>query len=281
MIYGVSDQGKKSENCPRKINKKKKNIIYVNFIIMKRGRQNGGDRNQGGKVMKRGGRQNNNPIRSQVKKFLLSEMDLKGVDSECTGVVGSDLTTNGGICIINGLKMGNGSFRRADKQVTGRSLRCRFGITYSYKEELLSGDVEAQFVRVSVVIDKKPSDAFPTWSSIFANLDEDGAFTQNLRSSVSFKNTDRFRVLRDEEITFNPMYMHKGGLLTDTLTMREDRDWFIDLKNLKTEWAANSTTTLIADMEENAIYFVIRASSNTVHSTFSFHTSNRFRYIDL
>ena len=219
-------------------------------------------------------------VNRMVNQALSRSHDLKGVDLNFNGTATTTLTDNSAAHLINPLILGTGSFRRADRSVSMESIRVRWGLTFTYDRHAVSGNVENTTYRISIVYDKKPEASIPTWSNVFANLDNAGAFTQTLRSSVSFTNTDRFSVLRDEVGDLNPNFYYKGGVLDDKCKYSISGDWYINMRGKKSIYGVDKTTANVTDFEEGAVYVFVRVSHSDTHAVTGYAGTVRMRYRD-
>lgn len=216
-----------------------------------------------------------------VKSAVEKSVDLKGADSHVSVGIDTTLTTNVGMFLVNHINMGMGNIRRQDGDITMKSLRVKFLIETVFKHEAVLGNLKGQEVRVSVVYDKNPQGTVPTFNEIFANIDKDGTKATYFDSNVSYNNTDRFSVLRDEILTIMPAVADSVGT-EDKLDQLTRRDWYIDLKKRKLRLKRNVVSGVISDIVEGALYLIYKAKHQTVLYTTSTITHNcRLRFIDL
>ena len=160
------------------------------------------------------------------------------------------------------------------------SLRITGSISYTYGHDLVTGDIHSNSARISIVQDRDPSGVFPTWSNIFASLDNAGTFVTDYRSHLSFENTKRFKVLRQTFIDLNPKFYYKAGLTNDKCQLSKEFDIFIPLKGMHCGWNVQATTSNIADYDKNPIYFIIRMAQNPSHVSLAYAANCRLRYRD-
>ena len=163
-------------------------------------------------------------------------------------------------------------YHREGRSAWLKTLRVRIGLSYVYNETLVTGSISAISGRVTIVHDINPEGTLPSWSNVLANYDNSGATSQNFRSFASFQNTDRYRILRDEIIEFNPQYYHKAGLSDDKDTLAVERDYFLKFTNKKNQkgkevrFNPNATGGAISDIDRGAIYVYVRTTADTVRN---------------
>lgn len=222
-------------------------------------------------------------VQRMVKKALDRSVDLKGVDLSHNGVLIQDLTNNTDVVPIGLVALGDGMFRRKDREITLKSIRLKIGATCTYKHDTASGHLHNTSARFTLVWDTKPQDSPPKWNDIFGNLSDGGVVSANFRSTLLFQNTDRFRVLRDEIIPINQQVYAPPGLFPglETAQYSIERDWYVDLKGKKSIYTPNHAAATLSGVEQGILYLVSRASYAADHTSTAYHANARVRFTDL
>lgn len=225
-------------------------------------------------------------LQRAVKREVQRNKIVQGCDIGLITQVGSaiatDMTTNADIFWVNNIDMGDGNLKRNNATVFQKSIRLRMRFaTYFYHKEIL-GYVLGQMLRVSVIFDKKPDLAIPTINEVFANITTGGAKTTNFFSSLSFNETDRFKVLREEIFCVNPGALALKGIAGDYIEYLDYRDWYIPLKGKRLEYKRNiAVPGGVHDTEYGAIYVMVRAAyAETDHIVSTCQINSRLRWTE-
>lgn len=161
-----------------------------------------------------------------------------------------------GITELNNILQGAGVYERIGVKILMKNIRIR-GMLYAHQTTDLC------YVRLSVVYDRQPNGAAAAITDIFQ--DSNGAAATNIDSGVNITNKNRFTVLRDQCITFDPAHSLSCGI-----------DWFIPCR-LQTEYKASGVT--IGNISTGSILLIAAAINASGYVNFT-NFRSRIRYED-
>lgn len=209
--------------------------------------------------------------------------ELKGMDTLLTlAPIPATLGTNAGVAVVNLIQPGAGSFNRIGRRVTHKSLRirCQYNAVVTLAA---TPNVSFGFVRMVVVFDKQPSSgAIPAFSDIFSVTEQGGGESPTLLSPIRYDNTDRFRVLKDSVIEFNPGMIPPGATTGGTVQLVKTVDEYIKLGGRESVYSGQTIPQTIADISSGAIYVIFRATdaASPFFVNVSANSFARLRYSD-
>lgn len=218
--------------------------------------------------------------RGAARQHLATE--VKGLDTSLNLAPIIDTTnTNAGIFVVNLARAGTGFYSRIGNKIRMKSLRVRGIMQFITTPAATTADIKGNWVRMAVVYDSSPnSGSIPTYDTIFGNTDQAGTTTTNQLDALKFANTQRFSVLRDRIVPYNPPAITTAGT-TNVFSQLVAFDEFIPLKGAMTQYSTDSSPMTIADIEHGALYVIFRANTNDVVSYCQITDSQaRLRYYD-
>lgn len=209
-----------------------------------------------------------------LQRAQMASLPKKGVDSLLTlAAIPSDTGTNAGVQCLNLVAPGSGSWNRVGRSVHLRSLRIKAEVSIlDNTPETLRG----MGVRMLIVWDQQPAgDSLPVFSDIFGLTTQTGTESSTVLCPPRYDNMERFRVLRDELIDFNPT-----SDTTTSIVNNIQIDRYIKLNNLQTNYKGQSDPSTIADISTGALYIIWRVTNTTSVASVSANSVARLRYTD-
>jgi len=113
---------------------------------------------------------------------------------------------------------------------------------------------------------------------------QDGSETTTYLNPVKYDNMDRFSVLRDCVINFEPPVYNAAAGTQNLVVVRKPFDEFLTIKGKETVFLGQSTPMTIADVSTGALYVYFRARYNTagsIESAVNGESVARLRYTDV
>lgn len=213
---------------------------------------------------------------------------LKGMDTVLNYEdVISTTTSNDFADVLNLVRAGTGSFNRVGKRIVPRSLRVKGVASYSIQPNATTGLMDSAILRIVIVHDKQPSSstAMPTFNTIFGYTTQDGTESQVFYSDVRYDNTDRFRVLRDKYIEFQPNAIGDKIVATapeGAVVVRKYIDEYIKLPNDPVVYSSTAEPMTISNISTGAYYLYARVTTPnlSIDSHMGLSSVVRFRYSD-
>jgi hypothetical protein len=209
----------------------------------------------------------------------------KGVD---TNVSQSDLFTtmanNDHVYPLNLVQAGTGSWNRVGRILTMTSLRCRMELTQVWLASTLH--TRSRMLRYVIVYDRQPNGTLPIKTDMFQYKSQAGVETGNWNGFLSYDNMQRFQILKDDTLVFEPppRTFDSAGAPKNTIMVDKHIDFYLPLSHI-TNYKAESSPATIADISTGALYCVFLtdtvASDVTNEGSFSVQTALfRLRYKD-
>lgn len=205
-----------------------------------------------------------------ARSMLSQKPVLKGVDTFLGFAGGTYIdgaTDNTGAFSLALASQGSASYNRVGKRIKLHSLRCRFNIEGQY---FYNADSDYNYtttsVRYVVVWDRSPNgSAIPSWETVFGITDSQGTQTSIMLAPVSYLNTGRFHVLRDEIVTIQPNFPFLTDTVNEYRSITHTVDFYQSLKGLTSVFSADSSPATNSDVSTGALYIYFRriASSSS------------------
>jgi len=193
-------------------------------------------------------------------------------------------TSNASSLCLNLVQAGTGSWNRVGRKIQAQSLRLRGEIVWTLGKETTTLNYNGNTCRMVVVWDKQPSGgSIPTFDTVFGVTGQDGSETTTYLNPVKYDNMDRFSVLRDCVINFEPPVYNAAAGTQNLVVVRKPFDEFLTIKGKETVFLGQSTPMTIADVSTGAIYVYFRAAANVnLQNQLQVSTDStaRLRYID-
>lgn len=210
--------------------------------------------------------------------------EVKGVDTPLSlSPVIDTVNTNASSFVLNLVQAGTGSWNRVGRKISMRSVRISGSVLYTFIERATTGQILSNQLRMVVVWDKQPSGgAVPTFDNIFGVTEQNGTESSHFLDPLRFDGMDRFQILRDKRIVFNPSLFNAAGGTTDGTEIREPIDEFIPLGGRQTNFSGQSTPMTITDINSGALYVFFRSDGGLAEQVLNIQpeTHARLRYVD-
>jgi len=225
-------------------------------------------------------------LQRAVNAAVRKTVEKKGVDTplDFTTIV-STTNSNGSAACLNLIQAGTGSFNRVGRKVHLQSLRVRGELLWTLAPQSTTSNYTGNTVRMVVVWDRQPSDsAIPTFDTVFGVTGQDSSETSSFLNPVKYDNMDRFSVLRDCVVTFEPPIYNAAAGTQNRVQVRKTFDEFIKLNGKETVYSATTNPLQVTAIASGSLLIYFRAAENTspanevqVSAATSF---TRLRYID-
>jgi len=243
----------------------------------------GYNRATGGMTAAARGKSLNRVVAAAVRKTV----EKKGCDFPMGGTgaaVTASTNTNADCYVVNLVQQGAGSWNRVGRKIQLQSLRLRGSLLFTYDPAPSTGNLTGNTLRMVVVWDKQPSGAaIPTYDTVFGVTGQDGSETSTFLNPVKYDNMDRFSVLRDCVIDFDPKLYNASALTQGRVIEYKTFDEFIPLKGREVVFLGQTVPMTIADISTGGLYVYFRAAADSLAVTSIEVQSNSFarlRYID-
>lgn len=204
--------------------------------------------------------------------------EKKTLDVETFGVAENWSTSGTGWC-LNIVKEGSGPSQRIGRKITMKSLRLRGVIVPP------GGYDQYQILRFIVVYDRQTNGTLPVFTTLFQNIDLNGAFTSGALASLSVNMTERITVLMDETmVVASENNSSTTGLATDnTIGLTDTQSKLINFDRyikLNQETQYKGTTGVIGDISTGGVYayFLFNTGGAT---GLALMCNSRLRYVDI
>jgi len=233
----------------------------------------------------------------------------KGVDTLISnGSIEPPMNDNQNIRTLNLIAPGTGSWNRIGRLIEMKSIRIRLTVTAEWnRPPFTNGNpgmatppnpLDTQHFRMVLVYDKQPNGTVPMKNEIFQVKDYEGTETGYWNGFLAYDNMERFIILRDETITFEPptrvpIVQYEGSDQTTNVVNYTfppvNHEKLIDIYhklNLRTNYKAESQMPTISDIATGALYLVFMSDSYilnggaSVTPNISVEGAARLRYID-
>lgn len=224
-------------------------------------------------------------LQRAVAAAVRKTVEKKGVDFpiDQAQVVATTNNNNSSVCLVL-VQMGSGSWNRVGRKIQAQSLRLRGELVWTLDQATTTLNYEGNTCRMVVVFDKQPSSgAIPSFSEVFGVTGQDGSETTTYLNPVKYDNMDRFSVLRDCVVNFEPPMYNPAAGTQNAVIVRKPFDEFITLKGRETVFSGQSNPMTTADVSSGAIYVYFRTAVNTTNINMVSVSSDSFarlRYID-
>jgi len=224
-------------------------------------------------------------LQRAVAAAVRKTVEKKGVDTPLNSTpIVSTMNGNENTVCVNLIQQGAGSWNRVGRKIQLQSLRVRGELEWTLDSAVSSGDYKGNVVRMTVVWDKSPQDTTtPSAEQVFGVTGQDGSETATYLNPVRYDNMDRFSVLRDCVIKFEPPMYNAAAGSTNIVLVRQPFDEFIKLNGKETTYSGNTNPVTSASLTTGGLYVIFRAAENTAATNFVGVSSNSFarlRYVD-
>lgn len=206
-------------------------------------------------------------------------------------------TANIGIMLLNDVGPGSGFYQRVGRKIDMKSVEFKLSIrpgdgsTVSYGG-LAAGNYGPSYLRMMILYDSQANGALPAIADIFQNTNSLGANTNTVFSLINLNNRERFKVLRDVEMT-TPGFSIVAGppVVLTTNTQADQKNWetaysdYIKLKGLPVQFKSDNAPIPAAPVPTNiatgALYLIMLSESSPATTGWVAEGTARLRYYDV
>lgn len=212
--------------------------------------------------------------------------ELKALDIKPEVMPINGNSTTAAFKLLNAIQEGSGFFNRIGRKINLKSLM----VTVDIEKSLANvANVDPQFARVVFLYDAQPNGAAPVYSDVMQDVEQAGAPSVNVYSSLNLNNRDRFRVLLDKKFKLPGCGIGGGPLVTGDNTVYEMNSSslkivkYLKLKGIETMYKSTSSPSTISDIATGALWcMVIGEDSNATGSqAYVANLTTRLRYYDV
>lgn len=201
-------------------------------------------------------------------RIIAPSMDMKGVDVNITaagaGVVLATVTTNVDVIPLNLITPGNGSFNRIGRKVKLQNVVVELSLEHVYFPAATTANLNGNFLRCALVWDRQPNGVIPTYDSIFGVTDQSGNETTNYFDPIKYDTRERFRIIRDEKITFDiQSNAPTAGTNNNVINYKHIKMYARLPFDCLTNYSGQSNPCTIADISSGALYITFRSAINS------------------
>nr|WAE42718.1 MAG: capsid protein [Cressdnaviricota sp.] len=198
--------------------------------------------------------------------------EVKSVDL-VSATYGLNATAN--ITAINLITAGSSFFNRIGRKIEMKSIQIRgsIGITNV-------GNTQADYGRVMLVYDRQFNGAYPSITDILEDTVQAGTNTTNVQSGMNLNNRDRFQVIWDNRVALPPNDA-SGSSVQNMQPSEFSLDVFKKLKNLVTQYKADSSPAVVGDIATGSLLFVTLGGTTAGSEAYKVVVAMRLRYVDL
>jgi len=213
-------------------------------------------------------------VSQQVATALARRSENKYVDYPWASVVLNNpgMATNDYIYCINPMQAGAAYFNRIGRKTKTLSIRVKLHLVHKFSNDFTipySTGVLGNTLRIAIIYDRENTGVIPPFNSFFGTTDQGGAQTTQMSDPLKLQVSDRYRVLADEIMTFEPHatpvlgdYDPITGNSTATYTNYAFKTWdrFIDCskKQINQQYQSTSNPATVADLSSGAIYVIFK-----------------------
>lgn len=213
--------------------------------------------------------------------------ELKSVDPQIAQLqyISATLTDNASIYCMNAIRAGPGPFERIGRKIRMKRLMLNFDFVYEYKGSATLNEVDANYIRLFVVLDTQPqAGAPPVYSTIFSQVDVVGITTTSPTSLIADGSRTRFKILYDKLISFNPdIYSTLSGGSSNMCTKNYRFRKTFYLKGIETTYqTVSNSPPVYGEILQNALLVGFKAGVNDPLSNVCIQNqmSSRLEYYD-
>jgi len=181
--------------------------------------------------------------------------ELKTIDSGT--ITQSPVAVAGNLVLLNGVATGTDYTNRIGRKIIMKSILMRFWLLPVGTTESL-GD----YVRVMLVYDKQSNSAAPTVADILN--------TATYLEPNNLNNRDRFVILKDKSVTFNPANWAAGAVTTGDPQTKQLKFY----KRCHTETIFSGTGATVGSIQSGSLYLLM--ISSTAESVIAWNSRVRF-----
>lgn len=180
---------------------------------------------------------------------------------------------------INLIRVGSGEFNRVGR---------RINMKYLYIQAVIKGlrTIAAEDeCRIMVVYDRQANGSTPVIADIVRSVAQDGTTTSSTTlDHLNLDNTHRFLVLMDHRVKL-PSISIAAGVETNIGIQDQGGFYtvkrFIKLRNLETQYKADSAPAVIGDIATGALWFITYANAAAAAEGYQLEGGIRLRYADV
>lgn len=203
--------------------------------------------------------------------------EIKALDIP-RGAAGDELGLTAVITPLNLVQVGSSFFNRVGRRIELKSLTLRgiFATLRTVANESIG--------RILVVYDAQTNGALPAIADLLQTTDQTGANTNTPYSGINMNYRDRFQILRDYQC-YLPSFTDTAGVVTnpgyiDNTINFPNFKIHIKLKNLLTQYRADSSPAVIGDIATGGLFMIVFGSLATGTTGWSLFWESRLRFGD-
>lgn len=178
------------------------------------------------------------------------------------------------------IQQGVGVNQRIGNQVTLKSLRLRFNISFEFDH----ASVDPTFVRVMVVYDRQPNGAYPAGSAVLSNINEAGTLSAyDPNGDINVTNMDRFVVLLDHYCVVQSVdnaTTSNYKILGPTGEESFKVDKYVKLRGLEQRYNGTASPMTVSLINTGALYLISTGELGAGAQPYGLRGKTRLRYYD-
>lgn len=182
--------------------------------------------------------------------------EIKAVDFP---VANTTFPTAGTIACLNLIQAGSSYFNRIGRKIELKSFTIRGNIFTNATTTAYT------FARMILFYDRQTNGAFPAVADLIQTTDQTGANTTTSWSGINMNYRDRFLILRDMVFSMPSETDTAGSITAEGLADTSRENWVIKahvkLKNLITQYRADSSPAVIGDIATGGLYLLFIGST--------------------
>ena len=222
------------------------------------------------------------PSRMYPQRPIGARSVTKGVDVLSTDAdVFTNMANSTHVYPLNLIQAGTGSWNRVGRVLTMRSIRIRHNIRYTLAAT--SANSLSRSFRYLIVYDKQPNGTLPVKTDIIQYKDQSGTETGNWNGFLSYDNMQRFTILKDDTINFDPKLrtFDNTGTPTQQIELEKNLECYIRMNHI-TNYKSENSPAQISDISTGALYLVWLTDNPgaVAGATMRVDALSRLRYTD-
>lgn len=193
-----------------------------------------------------------------IRPFLSSQSSFPEIKAVDLPLLISEFATvgtgNNQIGAVNLIQAGSSFFNRVGRKIELKSFTFK-GIVFPVRTQ-----TNEHLARIILLYDRQTNGALPAVADILQTTDQTGANTTTSYSGINMNYRDRFLILRDIKLAL-PSVTDTGGVTTnlgaiDGVTPTTNISFHVKLKNLVTQYRADSSPSVIGDIATGGLYML-------------------------
>ena len=191
------------------------------------------------------------------------------------------INSTGNIDALNLIRTGSTYVTRQGRKVEMKSIRVVANIV-----PIAGRTATSDYGRIVLVYDRQPNGALPAVAEVLQTTDQAANNTTTSFSGINLNNRDRFIILRDEHVYLTPNVITAGGQpsanqFIDPLSKTWRFDWYVKLKNLVTQYKADSAPAVIGDIATGSLLLLTLGFNAAGSEAYQLSYESRLRFVDI